>query len=59
MQATENVYVVLHRADDQRRTLDVPQNPNHVSRHDSAEFRRAQVRLAVFRAEHDVNQDVR
>jgi hypothetical protein len=58
MQVAENVYMVLHDTDDQRRAFDIPQNPNHVSRHDSAEVWCAQIRRAVFCAEHEVDQDV-
>jgi hypothetical protein len=41
MQVAKDVNVVLRATDDQRRTMDVPQDTDHVASHNAADFGRA------------------
>jgi hypothetical protein len=58
MQGAKNMHVIVHRVDDQGRTLDVSQNSNHVTRYDSTKVRSIQEGMAILGAEYEMNQNV-
>jgi hypothetical protein len=59
VQVAQNVDVILHDASDDGRALEVPHRTDEVARHHASMFWVAKEWVAVFRAEHDVDEDVR